>query len=64
MKLVIVIECDDPDASADIARLLQKAPKDFNGLGHAFIEMSWNESSPTGKRPGSSVKSWWWGREE
>jgi len=62
MRFVIVMETDDVEASAAIERLLERAPKDFNGLAHAFAEMSWNE--PGGKnRPGSAVKSWWWGRE-
>jgi hypothetical protein len=61
MKFVIVMETDDLEGSAAIERLLESAPKDFSGLGQAFVEMSWNE--PKGKRPGSAVKSWRWGRE-
>ena len=62
MRFVIVMETNDLEASTAIERLLERAPKDFNGLAHAFAEMSWNE--PSSKRPGSAVKSWWWGREE
>lgn len=61
MRFVIAMETDDPEASAAIERLLGKAPKHFNGLRRAFLKMSLYE--PTGKRPGSAVKTWWWGRE-
>ena len=54
MRFVIVMETNDLEASTAIERLLERAPKDFNGLAHAFAEMSWNE--PGGTRPGSAVK--------
>ncbi len=60
MKLFIVMECDDRGAR-EVARLLREASRDFNGLTKAFTEMS---SNVTGRRPGSSITSWWWGYED
>jgi hypothetical protein len=60
MKLFIVMECDDRDAR-ELALLMREASKDFNGLTKAFTKMA---SNVTGRKPGSSITSWWWGYED